>query len=78
MVPTSAIDLVPVAGAEPAADLVRDLAAAMGFDAVVIGDLDTAPLLEWYARVWIHLAFRVGTGRDFGFAKVVRDGGGDV
>lgn len=63
---------LPVAGPQPAAGSVRDLAEAMGFEAVVIGDLDTVPLMEWYARLWIHLAFRVGLGRDFGFAKVTR------
>lgn len=66
---------LPVAGAQPAAGTVRDLADAMGFDAVVIGDLDTVPLMEWHARLWIHLAFRVGFGREFGFAKVTRGGG---
>lgn len=65
---------LPIAGPRPGADVVRDLAAAMGFDAVVIGDLDAVPLLEWHARLWIHLAFRVGLGRDFGFARVTRGG----
>lgn len=65
---------LPIAGPQPAADVVRDLATAMGFDAVVIGDLDAVPLLEWHARLWIHLAFRVGLGRDFGFARVTRRG----
>lgn len=63
---------LPVAGPEPAVTTVRDLAASIGFDAVVIGDLDVAALMEWHARLWIHLAFRVGMGRDFGFAKVHR------
>lgn len=67
---------LPVAGPQPAADIVRDLAAAMGFDAIVLGDLDVAPLMEWHARMWIHLAFRVGLGRDFGFARVVRGADG--
>lgn len=66
---------LPIAGPQPAAETVRDLAASMGFDAVVVGDLDAVPLLEWQARLWIHLAFRVGLGRDFGFARVTRRGG---
>lgn len=66
---------LPIAGPQPAAETVRDLAASMGFDAVVVGDLDAVPLLEWHARLWIHLAFRVGLGRDFGFARVTRRGG---
>ena len=65
---------LPVAGPQPAATVVRDLAAAMGFDALVIGGLDQAELMEWHARLWIHLAFRTGLGRDFGFARVVREG----
>ncbi len=58
---------LPVAGPAPAVELVRDLAAAMGFDAVVVGDLDVAPLLEDHARLWMHLAFRTGLGRGLGF-----------
>lgn len=64
---------LPIAGPGDAANTVRDLAATMGFDSIVVGDLDAAQLLEWHARLWIHLAFRVGVGRDFGFAMVRRD-----
>lgn len=67
---------LPVAGPHPAVDIVSDLAQAMGFDAVVLGDLDTVPMMEWHARLWIHLAFRRGEGRDFGFAMVRRGGDG--
>lgn len=68
---------LPIAGPEPAASTVRLLADAMGFDARVVGDLDAAALLEDHARLWIHLAFRCGLGRDFGFVLVERgtDGG---
>lgn len=65
---------LPVAGPQPAADTVRELAGAMGFDAVVIGGLEAAPLMEWHARLWIHLAVRVGIGRDFGLARLARGG----
>lgn len=69
---------LPIAGPVRAAETVGELASAMGFDAVVIGDLDTAELLESHARLWIHLAFRVGLGRDFAFVREPRgvaDGG---
>lgn len=68
---------LPIAGPSPAADAVRDLAEAMGFDALVIGDADSAGLLESHAQLWIHLAFRAGLGRDFGFVRLRRgdDGG---
>lgn len=60
---------LPIAGPEPAAGVVRDLAASMGFDALVIGDIHTAHLLEQHAQLWIHLAFRCGLGREFGFVR---------
>lgn len=65
---------LPVAGPPEAAALVRDLAEAIGFDARVIGDADTVHHLEAHARFWIHLAFRAGFGRGFGFAVVDRAG----
>jgi 8-hydroxy-5-deazaflavin:NADPH oxidoreductase len=63
---------LPVAGPKPAAEAVADLARAIGFDALVIGDESTVELLEAHARLWIHLAFRVVAGRDFGFARLTR------
>ena len=69
---------LPIAGPAPAAETVQSLAESMGFDALVVGDIDTAGLLEDFARLWIHLAFRSGLGRDFGFVRVMREvvGGG--
>ena len=64
---------LPIAGPAPAAETVRVLADSMGFDALVVGDIDTAGLLEDFARLWIHLAFRSGLGRDFGFVRVARE-----
>lgn len=64
---------LPIAGPAPAAETVRVLADSMGFDAFVVGDIDTAGLLEDFARLWIHLAFRCGLGRDFGFVRVARE-----
>ena len=63
---------LPIAGDEDAADRVRGLAAEMGFDALVIGDRSAVHMLENFAELWIHLAFRVGLGRSFGFARLTR------
>lgn len=63
---------LPIAGPPDAAGIVRGLADAIGFDAVVIGGPDTVHHLEAHARLWIHLAFRAGLGRGFGFARVDR------
>lgn len=63
---------LPVAGPQPAADAVAALVTDIGFDAVVIGDRDQAAHLEAMARLWVHLAFRTGFGRDFGFARLMR------
>ncbi len=66
---------LPIAGPEPAAELVRELAESMGFDALVVGDISSAGMLEDFARLWIHLAFRTGLGRDFGFVRVHSEAG---
>jgi len=57
-----------VCGNDAAAnETVRQLAAAIGFDAVSIGTLDKARLLEPLAMLWIHLSFTTELGRDFAF-----------
>lgn len=43
------------------------LVSELGFEAVDIGDLTLARLLEPYALLWIHLALRRGFGTNFGF-----------
>lgn len=63
---------LPIAGDRPAADEVQSLASDIGFDAMVIGDRSVVHLLENFAELWIHLAFRKGLGRDFGFARLER------
>jgi hypothetical protein len=62
-----------VAGDHPAkkAD-VLSLARDAGFDAVDAGPLAIARLLEPYAMLWIHLAFKMGAGRQFGLAMLRR------
>jgi len=50
-----------------AAGLARDL----GFDPIDAGGIDAAPHLVNLARLWIHLAFQAGHGRDVAF-KLVR------
>ncbi len=63
---------LPIAGDRPGADLVAELASDIGFDALVIGDRSAARIVEHAAELWIHLAFRTGIGRDFGFARLTR------
>ncbi len=57
-----------VCGDDPSAnETVRRLAEEIGFDAVAIGDLTQARLLEPLAMLWIHLSFTTDLGRDFAF-----------
>jgi hypothetical protein len=52
---------------------VLSLARDAGFEAVDAGPLAIARLLEPYAMLWIHLAFKMGAGRQFGLAMLKRD-----
>lgn len=63
---------LPVAGPAPAAERVAELARSLGFDALVIGDRAAAPMVEDFARLYIHLAFSVGLGGEYAFARVTR------
>ena len=51
---------------------VMELVTALDFEAVDAGPLRNARLLEAYAMLWIDLALKRGTGRDFAFALVRR------
>lgn len=60
--------MMPVAGDDAAArEAVIALAASLGFDAFDFGPLSGARYLEPFAMTWIHMAFRLGRGRNFGF-----------
>lgn len=48
-------------------ETVRKLAAEIGFDAITIGDLTKARLLEPLAMLWIHLSATTDLKRDFAF-----------
>ncbi len=63
---------LPIAGPADAAETVRLVATEIGFEAIVIGGGDAVAHLEAHARLWIHLAFRCGLGRDFGFSLARR------
>jgi predicted dinucleotide-binding enzyme len=39
----------------------------LGFEGLDIGELTLARLLEPYGFMWVHLAFKVGLGREFAF-----------
>ena len=41
-------------------------------DAVDCGDLSAARYLEPFAMTWIHMAIRLGHGRNFAFARLRR------
>ena len=57
-----------VCGDDAAAnETVRQLAEDIGFDAIAIGDLAKARLLEPLAMLWIHLGFTTDLKRDFAF-----------
>lgn len=63
---------MPIAGDDSAAkDEVMHLAQAMGFDPVDFGGLENARLVESWAEIWVHLAFRAGQGRDIAL-KLIR------
>lgn len=47
---------------------VAELASAIGFDAMNIGDITKSRLLEPLAMLWIHLAFNSELKRDFAFS----------
>ena len=72
--PTGEIDgaalFLPIAGDDEAAATVASLAAAVGFDSVVIGGREHFGTLEAHAQLWIRLAFGVGWGRSFGFTAL--------
>jgi predicted dinucleotide-binding enzyme len=48
------------------------LATLVGFDATDCGDLSAARYLEPFAMTWIHMAIKLGHGRDFAFARLRR------
>jgi predicted dinucleotide-binding enzyme len=63
---------LPIAGDDPGTAIVADLAADLGFEVADLGGRDMFALVENHARLWIHLAFRRGWGRDFVWTTVRR------
>jgi len=58
---------LPVAGADEGRATVVSLARSIGFEVADLGGPECVGMVEDAARLWIHLAFRCGWGRDFGF-----------
>lgn len=58
---------LPVAGDDDGRPVVVELARDLGFDVADLGGPESVRMVEDAARLWIHLAFRCGWGRDFGF-----------
>ena len=64
---------MPVCGDDPdARSRVIALATLIGFDAVECGDLKSARYVEPFAMTWIHMAIKLGQGRNFAFARLRR------
>lgn len=63
---------LPIAGDPDGAEMVRNVAEQMGFDARVIGGRKQAHFLEEFAWLCIHMAVKVKVGADFGFAVLTR------
>ena len=64
---------MPVCGDDPdARSRVIALATLIGFDAVDCGDLKSARYVEPFAMTWIHMAIKLGQGRNFAFARLRR------
>jgi predicted dinucleotide-binding enzyme len=61
---------LPIAGDEAGTAIVADLAGDLGFDVADLGGRDAFGLVENHARLWIHLAFRRGWGRNFTWTTV--------
>ena len=58
-----------VCGSNPASrSTTVELVNELGFDGIDIGELSVARLLEPYGFLWVHLAYKVGLGRDIAFA----------
>lgn len=67
------LPFMPVCGDDAAARArVLALAELIGFDAVDFGELTAARYLEPFAMAWIHMAFKLGLGRSFAFARLQR------
>ena len=61
-----------ICGDDPEAkSVVMGLGKELGFEMVVAGGITNARLLEPFAMLWIHLAYKAGLGRNFAF-KLVR------
>ena len=62
-----------IAGDDPTAkSLVAILAHDVGFSVIDVGDLSKAVLLEYFAKLWIHLAFGQKMGANIGFKLLNR------
>lgn len=55
-----------------AKEIVMGLVTDIGFEAIDMGELQTARLIEPFGMTWIHLAMRQGLGREWAFQIVRR------
>jgi predicted dinucleotide-binding enzyme len=52
--------------------IVQKLAEEVGFEVIDVGGLNQAILLEYFAKLWIHLAYQQGMGTGFAFKLLKR------
>lgn len=68
------LPFMPVCGDDPQArQRVMALATLIGFEAADLGGLAAARYLEPFAMTWIHMAIKLGHGRNFAFGLLRRD-----
>lgn len=60
---------------EEARNVAAALASDLGFEAIVVGNLSRARILEPTAMLWIHLAIVLKNGRDIALGLLTRKGG---
>ncbi len=63
---------LPIAGDDEGRHVVTEMAGDLGFEVADLGGREKIAMVEEHARLWIHLAFSCGWGREFGLAVVRR------
>jgi predicted dinucleotide-binding enzyme len=63
--------VMPIAGHDGARPIAGELARSIGFDVLDLGGIDSAPLVEAWASVWIR-SMMAGRGRTFAFGVLER------
>lgn len=68
---TGGMPMMPICGDDAEARLrVKSLVSLIGFEAIDMGSLSAARIIEPMAMAWIHLAIKLGAGRNFAFGML--------